>query len=151
MNRCVLFIMTAFGTLHLMALVCYWSLAPLAVSSILQLIMAKLTNQMKGFKSTQDFPSLSISKHYLLVTRDNTRHCHLIQFILPPVPTTSHLQSFFLKEWNKLPQCNLDVTNYETFSNNLQQNLMQTYYSLFMAFSGHIPCRCMCRMSNIIE
>ena len=52
-----------------------------------------------------------------------TRRYHLYHFILPPVSTTSHLQSFFsrtIKEWNYLPTSILDTTDYDTFSNNLQ-------------------------------
>ena len=66
--------------------------------------------------------SLSIPTYYLPVTRD-TRHYHPYHFILPPVSTTSHLQSYFsrtIKEWNNLPTSILDTTDYDTFSNNLQ-------------------------------
>ena len=51
--------------------------------------------------------SLSIPTYYMPIARDNTRHYHPKQFILPPVSTTSHLQSFFsrtFKEWNNLPR-----------------------------------------------
>ena len=73
--------------------------------------------------------SLSIPTYYLPVTKDNTRHYHPYQFILPPVSTTSHLQSFFsrtIKEWNNLPRSILDITDYETFSSNLQQHLVNS-------------------------
>ena len=73
--------------------------------------------------------SLSIPIYYLPVTRDNIRHYHPNQFILPPVSTTSHLQSFFsktIKEWNNLPKSILDITDYETFSNKIHEHLIDS-------------------------
>ena len=83
--------------------------------------------------------SLSIPTYCLPVTRDNTRHYHPNQFILPPVSTTSHLKSFFswtIKEWNNLLRSILNITDNETFFNNyLQQHLMNTntanFYYIF--------------------
>ena len=87
--------------------------------------MVKLTNKAKGFEITtvsQDFPSssiFSIPTYYLPVTRDKgTCHYHPNQFTLPPVSTMSHL------EWNNLPRSILEITDHETFSNNLQQHLI---------------------------
>jgi len=104
--------------------------------------MAKLTNKTKDFEITtvsQDFSSSNIPVNFNILpvfVKSNARYYHPFFHQCKPHHICNHFSSKMIKEWNNLTRSILDITDYQTFSNNLQQHLINsnTYILISVIF-----------------